>query len=142
MINLKEFNNAIIKREKLGRITFNFGYNYSENIFLTENLCFPPEIKLYFENYTPIEISNEKLNLVLLPKHEIKFIDDKFINFAIVNKNILICFDTTKYNSANEWDIINFSNKYIITKTISSFLSNKIWALIDRDRKIWNNEFY
>jgi hypothetical protein len=62
--------------------------------------------------------------------------------FSRVNGIEIICFDTNNINSANEWDIVNYSNNYLITKTIESYLTNKIWAFVDREREFWKQEQY
>ncbi len=64
-------------------------------------------------------------------------IEDSLIAFAEINSEIKIAFDFSKLNEANQWDIVNLNNKYLITKTISSFWSNKIWKWIDQQDKIW-----
>lgn len=66
--------------------------------------------------------------------------EDRYLFFSIMNNGEQICFDIANRNSADEWDIINYSNKFIITRTISSYLTNKVWAWLDRGRTIWKDE--
>ena len=77
--------------------------------------------------------------LELLGVNDIELLENRFLKFSIINNNEIICFDTLEINSAGEWDILNYNNKFVITKTIPSFLTNKIWAWIDRDKNIFNN---
>lgn len=144
MININEFNNSLAKKVDSGKITCNFDFFESDiikNEFLM-NDYFPENIYSYFENYKPVEISNKNNSIKLLPISEVIYINKKYLQFAKINNEIIICFDTSRKNSAEEWDIINFSNNFLITKTISSFLTNKIWAWIERNRMIWAIESY
>lgn len=65
-----------------------------------------------------------------------------YLLFAYIDKNIRIAFDLNHKNEAGEWNIINPDNDHVITKTFASFLTNKVWAWIDRGRKIWSEEIY
>lgn len=62
-----------------------------------------------------------------------------YLQFAQID-NIIIAADIRKTNEANEWDIINYETKYVITKTFESFFANKVWAWLDRKRTIWKEE--
>lgn len=64
-----------------------------------------------------------------------------YLQFAQID-NIIIAADIRKTNEANEWDIINYETKYVITKTFESFFANKVWAWLDRKRTIWKEEVY
>lgn len=65
----------------------------------------------------------------------------KYLQFAQID-DIIIAVDLRKTNEANEWDIINYDTKYVITKTFESFFANKVWAWLDRKRTIWKEEIY
>jgi hypothetical protein len=49
--------------------------------------------------------------------------------------------DLRDINEAGERNIVNYQTNFVITKTMASFLNNKIWAWLDRGRKIWQKEF-
>ncbi|MEA4936464.1 MAG: hypothetical protein VB102_07460 [Paludibacter sp.] len=142
MIDITEFNKALSKRVMTGKIdciysTNNYDYN---KLHIYSKIVFPHSVNYYFENYIPVDILCNNRGLRLLPPMELELIDEKFLLFAKINNIENICFDTSNINFASEWDIVNYSNNYLITKTISSFLSNKVWAWIERGRKIWDQE--
>jgi len=143
MIDITEFNKALSKKVIAGKIkcNFTFGNNQLNELINIEGIDLPWSINYFFVKYLPVEISCNNRVLKLLPQSEIELIDNRFLFFSKINNTEIICFDTIKVNSANEWDIINYSNGYLMTKTISSFLSNKVWAWIERGRKIWEQEF-
>ena len=64
------------------------------------------------------------------------------VHFATFDNNKKIYFETEKWNNANEWNIIEKETNYELTKTISSFWSNKIWHWIENKKRIWENEFW
>ncbi len=63
-----------------------------------------------------------------------------FVSFSKINSNS-IGFDCRKINSAGEWDIVNLDTKFVITKTLASYLTNKMWAWINRGRLVWCQEY-
>ena len=82
------------------------------------------------------------------PPLEIKSIEDLYtdktgkIIFAIFDKRHRICFDVSKNNAASQWDILNYDNGFIVTLTMASFWTNKIFAWLDKRRTIWKEETY
>ena len=72
---------------------------------------------------------------------KLALLDYKYLQFAQID-DVIIAVDLRKTNGANEWDIINYETKYVITKTFESFFANKVWAWIDRKRTFWKEEIY
>jgi hypothetical protein len=70
----------------------------------------------------------------------IKVLDKNFLQVAIIH-DIIIAMDLRDINEACERNIVNYQTNFVITKTMASFLNNKIWAWLDRGRKIWQKEF-
>ena len=67
--------------------------------------------------------------------------NDNLISLAKIEKHN-ISIDISEKNLAGEYNIVNGDTGYIITKTLASFLNNKIWAWLDRGRNIWKIEKY
>ena len=72
---------------------------------------------------------------------KLALLNNNYLQFAQID-DVIIAVDLRKTNGANEWDIINYETKYVITKTFESFFANKVWAWIDRKRTIWKEEIY
>jgi len=140
---LNEFTLALEKRREKNKLSF---------FLVNEDVS-----KIQLEELTKISIPVNVLNMLislngllireprsfeLLKFSEMKVVNSRYLLFARMNENQNICFDMHKLNSASEWDIVNYENGFVITKTSSSFLTNKIWAWIDRSRTIWMQEFY
>ena len=137
-----EFIKALNKKQGTNKIScvIDAG-NFECNNIGQENLNYPESVKTLYSKVNGLKITEPRA-FELLKLKEIILIDDRYLLFALMNENQKICFDTSSYNTANEWDIIEIENKYIITRTLASFLTNKIWAWIDRSRTIWKEESY
>jgi hypothetical protein len=101
-------------------------------------IILPDAIMSFYRQIEFLEIINPRKFNVLSIKEMV--MENNYLMFSNIN-NTKICFDTRTVNSAGEWDIINFDSKFIITKTLASYLTSKMWAWIDRGREIWNEEF-
>ena len=114
-------------------------------------LCQKGKVAYYFNKEEKVKhISNNELlmldNLVVLKNNRsvsfcISDVENNYLQLAQID-SVTIVFDKTSINEAGEWNIINRETGFVITKTLSSFLNNKIWAWLDRSRCIWNEEIY
>ena len=62
--------------------------------------------------------------------------DGSYLQIAQIGKEI-IAVDLQQINELNEWNIINYNTKYVITQTFDDFFSNKVWDWIDKKKTIW-----
>jgi len=129
MISL--FLKTLMKREEKGVIKLERD-TFHRNI--GRSISVDPVLYDYLDGYI---ITEDERNV----RFEIVELDSRYIKLASVD-NVVIAFDCSKKNEAGEWDIINYQSKYVITKTLGSFLNNKIWAWLDRKRKIWDEELH
>lgn len=137
-----EFIKALNKKQSNNKIscvidTGNFEFNSKEKV----NLNYPESVQTLYANINGLKIAEPRA-FELLRINELELIGEKYLFFALINENQKICFDVTNLNAAGEWDIIGLENEYLITKTLASFLTNKIWAWVDRSRTIWKEESY
>ena len=140
---LIEFKRAIEKRQKLNKISCDFvdgSFSITEKEVL-HGINLPKAVKDMFLGFNGLVIS-EPRHFELLKQSEVIVLNERYLHFAIMNRTERICFDMREVNSAGEWDIINYKDGFVITKTIASYLSNKIWAWIDRQRAIWKEETF
>ena len=78
----------------------------------------------------------------LLEPSKLILLDNRYLVFAVFNETEMVCFDTDQLNDASEFNIISYDNKFLITLTFGSFLMNKVWAWVNRGRKVWDKEKY
>lgn len=100
---------------------------------------FPDQVVNFYQNINGLSVESPMLEL-----HSIDNIVKRgsLIEFAVFNGSIPVAFDISGINRAGQWDIVNLNTKYVITLTMTSFLTNKIWAWLNRGRKIWAEEVY
>ena len=124
---IDNFLDTLEKRYKKGHISYSYNHcnNKEKN---TDNIGL-----LKLDNLT---IKNKSNSIIF----DIHIINCRFLQLARIG-SVNIAFDRNRINEAGEWDIINLDNSFVITKTLSSFLNNKIWAWLERSREIWKDEF-
>ena len=79
-------------------------------------------------------------HLEVLPVHSLK-LNSRDLLFATFDHEHHVAFNTSSRNVADEWDIVNVCTGFLITHTFASFITNKTWAWIDRQRPVWLDEF-
>lgn len=100
---------------------------------------FPDQVKMFYENCNGLNVENPALSIFAAESLET---ENGLIHFSIIDKKHKISFDTRTINDAGQWNIINENTGYLITLTLASFWSNKIWAWIDKQRTVWQKEYY
>ena len=99
------------------------------------HLKIPEQVRWFYQKCDGLQIED--------PALEIKSIDDLAIDgtgkvlFAIFDEKHRICFDVSKINAASQWDIVNDDTGFVVTLTMASFWTNKIFAWLDNKRTIW-----
>ena len=93
----------------------------------------PEKIKLFYLFLNNLKTKNPDFEIIGIEKW---VLEDGFINFAIFDNLRIVSFDTRQLNEAGEWSIVNGIIDYELTKTISSFWSNKIWKWLEWRRPI------
>ena len=102
-------------------------------------VVFPQQFRLFYTHFNGLVVRVpflEILGLDCLTKNL------NLIHFANIDRGNRICFDCSKLNAAKQWNIVNCQDGFIITLTLASFWSNKIWAWIDKKREIWMETDY
>jgi cell wall assembly regulator SMI1 len=136
--------------ERLNNLTDkNSDFNYKLGDVITEvdirkaekrlDLKFPEKVLNFYQKTNGLITLNPSFEIIPIDKLTI---DNETIHFATFDKNIKVYFDIKTLNNANEWNILNKVSEYEITKTISSFWSNKIWQWLEKENKIWNDDWW
>jgi hypothetical protein len=141
---IKNLLQVLVNKKRSGKIDYII--QFSEDTEFTEIvdfelLQFPQSVIVFYNVVERLNINKPRF-FEILPISEMKLLNGKLLYFSIINSSEKICFDTEKINSAGEWDIVEYNNNYLITKTLSSYISNKLWAWVERDRKIWSEEIF
>lgn len=137
-----------IKRlEKTQQTQKGFEYKLGKLLELVDFMTF--EKKVGFEIPSKIKGFYAVANGLITTNPDFKIIEfnswvieDDLIHFATFDNTIKVYFVITELNNANEWTIINKSNNYVMTLSISSFWSNKIWHWLEQKHKIWADNWW
>lgn len=132
------------KRANITGLKFQVGKPAIESAFVAfeerNGITMPQQVKWFYLVCNGLNVE--------APPLEIKSIEDLItdetgkIIFAIFDKRHHICFDVSKNNAASQWDISNYDTGFIVTLTMASFWTNKIFAWLDKQRTIWKEENY
>ena len=125
----------------------NSSYSINDGISLAEvseaekqlGLKLPNEIVSLYQNFNGFQVDKPMLELYTikdLKNH------NNLLEFAKFNGSEPVGFDYSQTNQADQWNIVSVNTNYVITFTIASFLTNKIWAWLHRNREIWAEEIY
>lgn len=65
-------------------------------------------------------------------------LDGGLLPFAVFADEHVVAFHTEGLNDACQWDIVVASDRRRLTLTMASFCTNKIWAWLERGRRVWS----
>ncbi len=123
------FLSMLRNRQKKGLLDFKYSSNIKPKDYEDDEVAI-------IQSLDGLSIYNDVRKIIF----EIKQ-NDNLISLAKIEKHN-ISIDISEKNLAGEYNIVNGDTGYIITKTLASFLNNKIWAWLDRGRNIWKIEKY
>lgn len=103
-------------------------------------VAFPAQTRLFYQHYNGLEVAAP--SLTVLPLEQMSFLAPGYLHIATIDHQHHLYFDTTALNPAEQWDIVTVPAGFVVTRTMASFWSNKIWAWIDKGRAIWQKEVY
>jgi len=99
----------------------------------------PEQVRQFYSNYNGIKVDSPKFEILSLGRLHI---DSGKIVFAIFDDTHRVAFKANILNSAGQWDIINADNDFLVTLTMASFWTNKIFAWLRKERAVWDVETY
>jgi cell wall assembly regulator SMI1 len=98
---------------------------------------FPPQVRLFYQAYNGLYVGDPYLKVS--PVEDLKIHRPRHMQFATIDKEHHLYFDVSHINNAGQWNIVAARN-HLVTMTMASFWSNKIWAWIEKKRPIWREE--
>ena len=130
--------------EKLSQLQglkyFLAGPAFEEEIVAAErrlNVSFPPQVKRFYQSYNGLRVDDPQLEV--LPMERLDFVSPNRLHFATLDGNRRLFFDVSHLNQANQWFIVA-EDDYLVTFTMASFWTRKMWAWIMEKRAIWEDE--
>jgi hypothetical protein len=98
----------------------------------------PKQVRLFYSHFNGLLIRQPFLEILSLER--LNKDQNGKVPFCTFGGEATLCFDTTKLNEAGQWTIENYKSQYVVTLTMASFWSNKIFAWLDHRRHIWEEE--
>lgn len=127
-----------LKNEKGISILLNAGSSESEirEAELRLDLRFPEQVKLFYCNFNGLQVSDPTLDVLSLARLSLRA--PKRLHFAVFDGEGNVYFDISNENAAGQWNIVS-EDGYVITFSMASFWSNKIWRWIEYRKPVWTD---
>ena len=100
----------------------------------------PEKTKEFFKTFNGMTTRNPSLEILSIENWTKTA--EGLIHFVTFDNAVKVYLDSTEVNQADQWTIVNPSQNYQITQSMSSFWSNKIWHWIKGQKEIWKEEFW
>lgn len=98
----------------------------------------PEQVRLFYLHFNGLSV--EAPALMIVPIEDLRKDEEGKIPFCRLGQDIVLSFEANKVNEAGQWTIQNHDTSYVVTLTMASFWSNKIFGWLDRERRIWEPE--
>jgi hypothetical protein len=96
---------------------------------------FPEQVKWFFQACNGLRVIEPAISVKSLS--DLKIGQNFTIEFTVIDNQHILSFDAARINEAGQWSIVNSETGFVVTKTMASFWSNKIFAWLDNRRTIW-----
>ena len=97
-------------------------------------LSLPLQVKLFYRSCNGLTVTNPAL--VVLPLDSIEFAAEGRLHFATLDGSQPLYFNVARLNAAEPWDVVS-ADGFVITHSMASFWTNKIFAWVKYRRPIW-----
>lgn len=98
------------------------------------NVMLPEQVRQFYESYDDLRVEDPQLEILSVAKLNLTSPDH--LHFATVDSTHQLVFDVSRLNPAGQWDIKN-DDGFLITRTMASLWSVKIWAWLEYRKRIW-----
>lgn len=99
----------------------------------------PEQLSSFYLHVNGLDVVEPTLRV--LPIEELQRSSNGLIRFATLDHCHHLALDSTSWNDAGQWSVVSEGTRYVVTLTFASFWSNKIFAWLDKKRKIWLSDY-
>jgi hypothetical protein len=141
MMKLEEFETSLKNRAERSRVQYTLNPAASAQEILDAEVRLgklPEQVCLFYSRFNGLLISQPFLEILSL--ESLNKDQNGKVPFCTFGNEATLCFNTTGLNEADQWTIENYKSQYVVTLTMASFWSNKIFAWLDQRRHIWEEE--
>ncbi|MFP2897604.1 hypothetical protein [Corallococcus sp. 4LFB] len=140
-MRIEEFSRKLERDVSLRDGGLMLGAPVAEDVLLSSErhlgVEFPAGVRLFYRAHNGLSVSTPALEIHPVEKLERR---GELVRFARFSEGIEVAFRVDVRNEANEWTIVNAETGFVVTLTMASFWSNKVFAWLERGRRIWAPE--
>jgi len=96
------------------------------------------QVRLFYQTCNGFTAQQRPLQV--LPLASLRMEQNGLLPFAIFDNKHRLCFDTGGVNDAGQWNIVEPARTFIVTLTMASFWTIKIFAWLRDGRRIWESD--
>ena len=137
-MNIEHFMNNLSKRPIEFRVGAPCGREALDAASARLGFPLPEHLCSFFLVVNGLDVTDPALQV--LPIEELRRSGNGLIRFATLDHRHHLALDSTRLNEAGQWSVVSEATGYVVTLTIASFWSNKIFAWLDKKRGIWSSE--
>ncbi|XXF77594.1 SMI1/KNR4 family protein [Myxococcaceae bacterium GXIMD 01537] len=139
-MRIEEFRGCLERRARTSGLRFQLSPPATEDaleqVARVIGAPLPSQVLLFYRAYNGMLV--EEPNLRVLPVEELKLASAGRVPFAMVGDGHWLAFEVGARNVADQWDIVSMDTRAVVTLTMASFWSNKVFAWLDNRRAIWS----
>jgi hypothetical protein len=98
----------------------------------------PPQVAMFYRHCNGLSVAAPKVDV--FPIEDLHRKEPGLVPFCRFDGRHELSFDVRQRNAADEWTIINADTGFQVTLTLASFLFNKLFAWVKKQRPIWGPE--
>ncbi|MGE6761871.1 SMI1/KNR4 family protein [Corallococcus interemptor] len=101
-------------------------------------VTFPANVRRFYAVHDGLRV--EAPSLVIRPLDALVLAPGGLLPFASFDHEHTVAFAVDAVNEAGEWSIVSAETGFQVTLTMASFWSNKVFAWVKNQRRIWAEE--
>lgn len=137
-MRIEEFESNLKKRRERNGLQFTLNTGASPELISEAEMSLghlPEQVRLFYSHFNSCTVDTPALRIE--PIEDLRKDEEGKIPFCRLGQDIVLSFEANKINEAGQWTIQNHDTSYVVTLTMASFWSNKIFGWLDRERRIW-----
>lgn len=142
-MRIEEFESNLKKRRERNGLQFTLNTGATPELISEAEMSLghlPEQVRLFYSHFNGCTVDAPALRIE--PIENLRKDEEGKIPFCRLGQDIVLSFEANKINKAGQWTIQNHDTSYVVTLTMASFWSNKIFGWLDRERRIWEPEEY
>ena len=95
----------------------------------------PDIVAAFYRCHDGLDVQEPALEMYSVERLVLR--DPGLVPFCVFDHTHELAYDVAARNQAGQWDIVAVPSRVVLTRTLPSFWSNKLFAWIDKRRPVW-----